>query len=208
MNTNDFFISIAPNTPEKVQAWAAAITALVAFFALFTWRLQKSYDLYLEALSMRQTHYSAILHASLQHKLILPKDGNFEEYLIKSSKIEYDNNIELLENKFDTTYDILKHIPKYRKRTKRLYRLYKIYQFEYWRLSYGWFELHRNISTSIKSGEGSSKDLLDKMIEDFQVTCNEVEINITMETSKFILKTNRQSNIDQKIKTIDKAIFR
>src|SRR5690606_11242539 len=198
MNTNDFFISIAPNTPEKVQAWAAAITALVAFLALFTWRFQKNYELYLKALSMRHTHYSAILHASQKHTVILPKDGNFEEYLIKSSKIEYDNNVVFLENKFDLTYDLLEHIPKFRKRSKRLFRLYKVYRKEYWRLSYGWFELHQKISTSIKSSDGTSKEQLDKMIDDFKFTCREVEKNITFETSKFILSTKGSSNIEQK----------
>lgn len=120
----EFISKIAPNDAASVQAWAALATAGIAGYALFSWKNQRHYDVYLNCLG--QYNEYAFLISTYIYRIIGYLRDNidsddldvFTNFLMKN----LDDSRELL--KKVQTIELIKQIRNQNKDCILLYDLY------------------------------------------------------------------------------------
>lgn len=122
-NFCDFLYDILPTTSSKVQAWAAVATTGIAGYALFSWKNQRHYDVYLNCLA--QYNEYAFLISTYIYKIIAYLRDNidsndldsFTDFLMKNL-----DDRELL--KKNETIELIKQIRNQNNDCANLYGLY------------------------------------------------------------------------------------
>lgn len=98
----DLLKDILPNTADKVQAWVGTIGLILAIFAYNSWKHQKNYDIYINAISQYQLLCSTVIGILIKYRELGDEKSSIEDFN-KNLSSQYHQSI--------NTINVSKYLP-------------------------------------------------------------------------------------------------